>query len=163
VRAPRDRVWDSVLARDLASSAVSRALLTLRGYGSRVFSEGRGTFPERIVRFGFTRLEEDPGREVVFGIVGKFWRYDGGLRRIPDRQAFLEFAEAGFVKGAWNVRVEEGVDGDCDVSTETRVECLGPDARRKFHIYWALIRPFSAAIRIGLLRGIKRRAESGAS
>lgn len=114
------------------------------------------------MRFGFTELEEDPGRELVFGIAGKFWRYDGGLRPLADRAAFLAFAEEGCVKAAWNLRVEESGSGVFELSTETRIEYLGPAARRKFRLYWAFIGPFSGAIRISLLRGIRRRAESSA-
>ena len=91
VRATRERVWEAILARDLASSAVSKALLALRGYGGRAFAGSRGTFPEKLQRFGFTKLEEVQGRELVFGIAGKFWRHDGGLRPIPDRPAVHGF------------------------------------------------------------------------
>ncbi len=131
----------------------------MRGYGGRAFRESRGTFPEKLERFGFTRLEEDPGRELVFGIAGKFWRYDGGLRRLADRQAFLDFAEDGCVKAAWNLLVRETEGGSCELSTETRIVHFGPAARRKFRLYWSLIGPFSGAIRIGLLRGVRSRSE----
>lgn len=134
----------------------------MRGYGGRAFRESRGTFPEKLERFGFTRLEEDPGRELVFGIAGKFWRHDGGLRRLADRQAFLDFAEDGCVKAAWNLRIEE--DGSpFELSTETRIEYLGPAARRKFRAYWTLVGPFSGAIRRALIRGIRRRSEVSSS
>jgi len=154
-------VWDAVLARDLASSQVSKALLASRGYGGRAFAQNRGTFPEKLRRFGFTILEDEPGRELVLGIAGKFWRHDGGLRPIPDLPAFLEFAEEGYVKAAWNIRVEAKAGGVCELSTETRIVYFGSVARHKFRLYWTLIRPFSGAIRVGLLRGIRRRAESG--
>ncbi len=156
-------MWEAILARDLASSAASKALLALRGYGGRAFAQSKGTFPEKLQRFGFTRLEEDPGRELVFGIAGKFWRYDGGLRPIADRAAFLGFADEGCVKAAWNLRVEESGSGAFELSTETRIQYFGAAARRKFRLYWTLIRPFSGAIRIGLLRGIRRRSDGGGS
>lgn len=131
----------------------------MRGYGGKAFASNRGTFPEKLQRFGFTNLAEDPGRELVFGIAGKFWRHDGGLRRLADRQAFLDFAEEGCVKAAWNLRVEEIGGGALELSTETRIQHLGAAARRKFRLYWTLIGPFSGAIRIGLLRGIRLRSE----
>jgi hypothetical protein len=116
------------------------------------------SFPEKLERFGFTRLDEDPGRELVFGIAGRFWRYDGGLRRVPDRDAFIRFAEEGCVKVAWNLRIRE-TDGDLtELSTETRIQYFGPAARRKFRLYWTLIGPFSGAIRVSLLRAIRRRS-----
>jgi hypothetical protein len=163
IAATRERVWDSLLAQDLAASGLSRALLFLRGYGGRVAVEGHGTFPERLERFGFTRLEELPGRELVFGLAGRFWRPDGGLRRIADRAAFLAFADDGCVKAAWNLRIGDSGGGSCDLSTETRVEFFGASARRKFRIYWMLVGPFSGMLRRSLLRGVKRRAEDGAN
>ncbi len=164
IAATRERVWDSLLAQDLAASGLSRALLFLRGYGSRVVVEGYGTLPERLERFGFTRLEELPTRELVFGLAGRFWRPDGGLRRIADRAAFLNFTEDGSVKAAWNLRIGDFDGGSCDLSTETRIEFFGDSsARRKFGLYWMLVGPFSGVLRRSLLRQVKRRAEDGAN
>jgi hypothetical protein len=126
----------------------------LRGYGFG--SREGGSLPETLERFGFTRLGEEPDEELVFGIVGKFWRLDGGLRRTSPAE-FASFREPGYAKGAWNIRI----DGS-ELSTETRVLCLGEDARRKFLRYWNLIEPFSGAIRRSLLRGIRRAATSSA-
>ena len=96
----------------------------------------------------------------MFGIAGRFWRLDGDLRRLADRDAFLAFDEEGCVKGAWNLRVEPMGDGTTELSTETRVAYLGSDARRKFRVYWTLVGPFSGLIRRSLLRGVRRRAEA---
>ena len=95
----------------------------------------------------------------MFGIAGKFWRYDGGLRRLADRQAFLDFAEEGCVKAAWNLRIEDEGDGSCELSTETRIVYFGTAARRKFRLYWVFVGPFSGLIRQTLLRGIRSRGE----
>ena len=138
---------------------MSRALLALRGYGRCALQPDTG-LPERLRRFGFTTLDQDPGRELVFGIAGRFWRPDGGLRRIADRQAFLDFAEHGCVKAAWNLRIDPIDDGACELSTETRIEYFGPAARRKFRLYWTLVGPFSGVLRRSLLRGVKVRADA---
>jgi hypothetical protein len=129
----------------------------VRGYGGRARRVGGGTLMERLERFGFTTLDEVPGRELVFGIAGRFWRWNGDLRRIPDRAAFDAFAEDVCVKGAWNLRVDPDGAGTC-LSTETRVACFGEAARRKFRAYWTLIAPFSGLIRRVLLRGVARAA-----
>ncbi len=142
---------------------VTKALLFLRGYGGRAFRKSSGTFPERLVRFGFTKLDETPEREIVFGIAGQFWRPSGGLRPLADRDAFLAFAEDGCVKAAWNIRVEQASAEACLLATETRIRYFGPAARRKFRIYWTLVGPFSGVIRRTLLGGIRRRSEGRAS
>lgn len=138
---------------------MTKALLFLRGYGRRAHGVSRGTLPEKLVRFGFTKLEEVPGEEIVLGIAGKFWRHDGDLRPLADRDAFLGFAEEGCVKAAWNLRVEPSDSGASVLSTETRIACFGQDASHKFRRYWMLVGPFSGLIRRALLRGIRRRAE----
>jgi hypothetical protein len=135
-------------------------LLFLRGYGRRALGVSRGTLPEKLVRFGFTVLEEIPEEEIVLGIAGRFWRHDGDLRRIADRSVFAAFSEDGCVKAAWNLRVDRTTSETCTLSTETRIRYFGPDARRKFRLYWTLVGPFSGLIRRALLRGVRRRAET---
>ena len=152
-------MWRALLAHEFGASPVTKALLFLRGYGRRALSIGAGTLPEKIARFGFTKLEEVPDREVVFGIAGRFWRLDGDLRHLADREEFLAFAEDGCVKGAWNLRVEPS-DSGAVLSTETRIQYFGPAARRKFRLYWTVVGPFSGLIRRGLLRSVCRRAEA---
>jgi hypothetical protein len=49
--------------------------------------------------------------------------------------------------------------GLTDVITETRVRCVDDAARRRFAIYWFLIRVFSGWLRRDLLRRIARIAE----
>jgi hypothetical protein len=83
----------------------------------------------------------------------------GGRAFAGSRGTFPEKLEDGCVKAAWNIRIEEGANGTCEVSTETRIVYFGRAARHRFRLYWTFIRPFSGAIRIGLLRGIRRRAE----
>lgn len=138
---------------------MSTLLLAVRGYGPRAFRSTGGTLLERLERFGFTRLAEVPGEELVFGIAGRFWRPSGDLRRLPDAEAFGAFAEDGCVKAAWNLRIA-AVDGDgAEVSTETRIAYYGDAARRSFRCYWLLVGPFSGMLRRALLRDIARRAE----
>jgi hypothetical protein len=158
VAAAPDRVWRAVLAADLAASPIAKGLLFLRGYGRRAFRPGSGTFPERLVRFGFTKIAEDPGREIVFGLAGRFWRPAGGLQRLADAAAFQAFAMDGCVKAAWNLRVEGAGDHVTVFGTETRIQYFGAAARRKFRVYWMLVGPFSGFLRRALLRDVARRA-----
>lgn len=152
-------MWKAILAADLAASPVSKLVLALRGYGARTFQASGGTLPERLERFGFTRLREIPGHELVFGLAGRFWRPSGDLRRLADGAAFDAFAEEGCVKAAWNLRIDETDGNSCDLSTETRIVYSGVAARRKFRLYWALVGPFSGLLRRTLLSSVKRGAE----
>jgi hypothetical protein len=112
-------------------------------------------------RMGFAVLAEEPGRELVLGIAGRFWaiRERANLLRTPDEAAFRAFREPGCAKAAMNFRVEDAGDGTTRLSTETRVRCLDRGARRNFALYWMAIGPFSGLIRRVMLRGIARAAE----
>ncbi len=170
IAAPPSRVFEELRCYDFGSSLVTGVLIGLRGYGwrRRRAAEPRdASLSERLVRFGFTLLGETPGEELVFGVVGRFWRPNGGLRRISAAE-FESFVEPGFAKAAWNLRVGSGLHlphggsglhlPHCELSTETRVACFGEATRRNFLLYWRLIEPFSGAIRWSLLRGVRRAA-----
>ena len=164
IPAPTERVYRELLRYDFGDSIVTAVLMGLRGYGFRRKRTGasRGsTLPERLERFAFTLLDEKPGEELVFGLVGKFWRPDGGLRRLS-RDEFTAFREPGFAKAAWNLRLDPVPGSTCVLSTETRVRCLGKSARRKFVVYWRVVEPFSGLIRWSLLKGVRRAAISSA-
>jgi len=164
ISAPRKRVFDALSRYDFGTSRVTRLLMALRGYGRRLPRAGEGepgSLTERLVRFGFVRLAETPGEELVFGLVGRFWRHDGGLRKVAAAD-FASFCEPGFAKAAWNLVCAETADpGVTELSTETRVACYGDAARRKFLLYWRAVEPFSGLIRRSLLRGVRRAAERG--
>jgi hypothetical protein len=161
IAAPPERVYEEILRYDFDRSLVTGVLMTLRGYGfrrRRAAAEGPASFRDRLTRFGFTLLEASPDEELVFGLVGRFWRFDGGLLRLTAEE-FAAFREPGFAKAAWNLRVGSGLHlPHCELSTETRVLCLGEEARRRFLLYWRLVEPFSGAIRWSLLRGVRKNS-----
>lgn len=82
---------------------------------------------------GFRIMADDPPRELVIG-----------TRVAPQTFAVMNFR----------------IDPDGRVTTETRVFARTDAARRKFAVYWRVIRPGSGIIRRSWLEAIKRRAES---
>jgi hypothetical protein len=158
VAAPGERVVEALEAvrLDRDASFLVRALFRARG-----LSVPSGPTPkDALIAAGFSVLDEWPGREIVFGIAGKFWapREMANLVRVPDARAFEEFAVPGQAKGAMNIRVEPLGDGRTLLSTETRVWCSDRRARILFGLYWTLIRIPSGLIRVDMLRSIARRA-----
>jgi hypothetical protein len=149
VRATPERAYDAILNADLAGSGIVRLLLTLRGMGRK---------PKRTtLRFadGFKVAAEDPPREIVLGIEGPFWKPTCKPHGVAD---FATPVPPNTARGAWNFFVERIDDARVRVTTETRVLCAD-DARRKFALYWTLIRPGSGIIRRMMLRAIRREAE----
>jgi hypothetical protein len=120
-----------------------------------------GSIREALVGPGFTLLAERPGVEMVAGTTGQFWapREQAHMEAPPDLQAFRAFDRPGWAKGAIALRIEPLEDGSTRVTTETRVRCVDEAARRRFAIYWLVIRPFSGWLRRHYLRRVARMAE----
>ena len=147
VDAPPERVFDAMRAVTLAEMPVARVLMRLRGLGA----SGARPVLEEALR-SFSVLAEEPGHELVLGVVGRPWRPRGGQR--PDAD-FASFAEPGYAKMALAFRL----DGN-RLSTETRVLLTDARSWRAFRCYWLVVRPFSDLIRRVWLRAIRQRAES---
>jgi hypothetical protein len=139
-----------------------RALMALRGLGARR-ADGSRPLLEAAQEGGFAVLADEPGREVVLGVMGRFWQLrQRSIRPIGSPADFLAFAEPGFARAAMNFLIEPlGGGGECRLTTETRVHATDARARRAFRAYWTLVHPGSAFIRRMWLRALKRRAEAG--
>jgi hypothetical protein len=111
-----------------------------------------------IVESGFVVLGEEPDRELVLGIVGKFWQLSSGVHRHRARRV-CRLRHSGVRQGGLELR---------RLGARRRVQSRDRDphrvhdaeARRQFSRYWWLIGRFSALIRARMLRNIKRDAES---
>jgi len=162
VDAPVDEAYRAVKELDLARSPIVLALLFARGLPhlfTGAVKPKRRLGLDEIVESGFVVLGEDQDRELVLGIVGKFWQLSSGVHRIEPEE-FVAFDTPGFAKAAWNFVVSARPGGGSRVETETRVVSTDDDARRQFSRYWWLIGRFSALIRRVMLQNIKREAES---
>ena len=140
-----------------------RALMTVRGLGARR-ADGSRPLLETAQAGGFAVLAEEPGREIVLGVMGRFWQLrQRSIRRIGSPAEFASFAEPGFARAAMNFLIEPLDGGVCLLTTETRVRATDARARRAFRAYWTLVHPGSAFIRRMWLRALKRRAEAGSA
>jgi len=75
--------------------------------------------------------------------------------------AFASFAQRGYVKVAFNLKVDDAGDGWTTVSTETRLHALDPGSLRATAAYWRLIYPGSGMLRTMWLQAARNRAEEG--
>ncbi len=155
INAPAEMVADCVRSANFSDSFLVNLLTRLRG-----IRRSRGGI-ESLSNMGFVLLENDPSKEVIFGLVGQFWKPSGNIVRMAGREAFERFNDTGYLKATWNFAIRETGDRtSCVLETETRIRCLGPEAKRKFARYWFFVRPFSGLIRMQMLRSIRRTAES---
>jgi hypothetical protein len=133
------------------------ALMALRGIpvgASQTLGEFFSTAP-------FVALEEEPGRELVGGIVGPFWHFGRGrlpaaLPRTPEE--FRDALAGGRIAAIANFRADPLPGGGSRLWTETWGFAPVRGEARLFTAYWLLIGPFSAWIRRMFLGGARRRA-----
>jgi hypothetical protein len=156
IDAPADRIDQAFRSVSMADILAARALWRIRRLG-RPYGDSKkpfvgGELPGVV-------LEDVPQEGIVLGLTGQFWRLLGSRDRDKPRTAdeFLAFTRPDTCKAVIDFRV-----GYASLSTETRVHVADPAARRRFRLYWLVIRPFSGLIRILLLRAARRRAEAPA-
>jgi hypothetical protein len=165
VSAPLEAVWQAVLEMDFRRSPLIAVLFGLRSLpgllrGRRPPLPAPGASLQALERFGFVPLERDAPRELLLGLVGRFWRPSGDIVRL-DAAGVAAFDRPGYAIAAWNFTLRPQGEGVL-LATETRVRCTDAASRRSFLRYWRLVAPFSGIIRGAMLRGIRRAAESAA-
>jgi hypothetical protein len=154
IDAPAERIDEALRAVSIADIPVARALWWVRRlgrpYGDTTKPFVGGELPGVV-------LEDVPDQGIVLGLTGQFWRLRGSRQadRPTTAREFLAYSRPDTCKAVIDFRV-----GNASLSTETRVHVADPAARRRFHGYWLVIRPFSGLIRILLLRAARRRAEA---
>jgi hypothetical protein len=174
VRAEPAVVYAAIRETDLAASPLPRVLLGLRAMPAAAFAlvhDPRGTFAEwrkrrtrrgvrleSFERAGFHVVAERPPEELVIGLLGRFWTARGGLCAEINAETFRTGPPLGTALAGWNFSVQPVPEGGSELRTETRVWCA-PDARRRFRLYWLVVRPGSGLIRRAMLRAIRRKAE----
>jgi hypothetical protein len=153
IRCRPEDVLAAVLDCDLGRSALVRALFRLRGLPT-----GRITL-ETMEKVGFRVLGKQLNREVVIGLIGRFWTLSGGIHPFAPEQ-FVSTDRPDLVKAAINFRVQAHSRAFTRLTTETRVWCPTAGSRRRFRLYWFLIRPFSGLVRIEWLRLVQQQVET---
>ncbi|HEY8152162.1 MAG TPA: hypothetical protein VIK51_24875, partial [Vicinamibacteria bacterium] len=83
-----------------------RALMTVRGLGARR-ADGSRPLLETAQEGGFAVLADEPGREVVLGVIGRFWQLrQRSIQPIHSPADFSSFAEPGFARAAMSFLIE---------------------------------------------------------
>jgi hypothetical protein len=147
-------LWEAI--HDLRASELTamRLLMGVRTLGRRAGKEDL-TVLEGFRQMGFRKVAEEPEQELVVAGIGRFWTPSGGLQKVTGKEQFLRFQEPGYAKVAFNFRLVDG-----EISTETRILATDTRARRRFGLYWLLIRPGSGLIRREWLRALDRHAQA---
>ena len=131
-----------------SEARASRLLFRLRGL--RVPSYDLAGLDQ----LGLREVAADDGELLLGGVVGTRAQLLAG-----EIAQLLASEQPRLAVLAWNFRVVPLGNGDCELSTETRVRCERPWVPAVFLPYWALIRPFGGWIRRELLRLLRAQAE----
>lgn len=162
VMARPETVFDCIRRLDLNHSPLIRAFVAVRALPSilqfKAIRRKRLNLSQ-LLSDGFVFLGEEPNRELLLGIVGKFWLPSGKIVKVTP-QNFADFGEAGYAKAALNFSIAPQKNEWSLLGTETRIQCTDDDARKNFGRYWFVVKPFSDLIRREALRSIKRCAEA---
>jgi hypothetical protein len=114
--------------------------------------------PSPFARANFTPLARNGDREIVGGVIGKFWRSDFGLLAINGPSEFLASNPPKTAKLVLGF-LAEPVGENTLLTTETRVYCPDRYSRLMFTPYWLAIRPVSGLLRRRALASIRAIAE----
>jgi hypothetical protein len=147
-------LWGAVHGLRADELTAMRILMGIRTLGRRAGNADQ-TVLEGFKRMGFQEVAQEPERELVVVGIGQFWKPSGGLRKVASKEEFLRFQDPGYAKVAFNFRIQNG-----ELSTETRIAGTDAQARRRFGLYWLLVRPGSGLIRREWLRALDRRASA---
>jgi len=98
-------------------------------------------------------LAEEPGRELVFGAVGRFWTPSIEWRRI-EAGSFATFAEPGWARIAASFTVLPFGAERSIVAYEARTAATDAASRAGFLRYWRLVSPFVGVVMRATLRQI---------
>ncbi len=162
VSATPERAWPAARGFDAARIPFVRALFEMRIVPERIAALARGrpqpsvssvgvASVERSAEPGFQVLGEDPGKEIVVGAIGRFWQPKIEWKAVAP-EAFRDFAEPGWGRVAWCVRVDPRESGGSFITFEVRVGATDAVSFERFRPYWALIGRFSRAIRRSVLQ-----------
>jgi hypothetical protein len=117
--------------------------------------------PSPFTLANFIPLARDGDREIVAGLIGKFWRPDFGLFVVNGPSEFLACNPPKTAKLAIGF-VAEQVGELTLLTTETRIYCPDRYSLIMFFPYWLIIRPVSGLLRRRALGTIRRIADSRA-
>jgi hypothetical protein len=142
-------------------------LMTARSVPSRLHGD-RAAAPQTLMLVrdpgalpGWLLLGEVPGREVVFGAVGTFWKSRIAWHELPADE-FAAFTEPGWGKIACHLLVRPDGPGRSILTYECRTATTDAVSQAQMGRYWWLIRPFVGYMLRAVLRTIRGNVDGPA-
>jgi len=140
INAPLEKVYALVDTLNFEKSRIIYWLFKLRG-----IPVPEGLTLRGLEEINFVKLEAIPNKEMIIGLIGKFWTPTDRLKKFKPEE-FINFDNSDFAKATWSFELTEVNDFKTRLSTETRISCPTPEIRKRFKTYWTVIQPFSSWI-----------------
>lgn len=155
--APPARIMAGIRAYRAGHDPLVRTAIAMRELPARLLGHRAGRMLDLD---DFSVVGQEGGTDIVFGLMGAFWRPDYGLVPIASPQAFTSGQRTDLCRLAMGFHIITDAHGSgAMVVTQTRVDCPTAALRRRFAPYWYAIRPVSGLIRQRMLRRIRTMAE----
>lgn len=148
VNASANDVYDRMLSCDVSRSFLVKSLFRLRGMPKHLYTINH------LTNMGFIKLDEQPGKEIVFGIITTSPTFNCCQSNVTPA-SFLQNRDASIIKAVINFHLQKENNSTHIISTETRVLCGSNEMRKKFRLYWFFVKPFSKLIRRSMLKEMK--------
>ena len=173
---PRE-TYQAVLDTDLMDNRLTHLMVAARDVPNRLRrqktpTEGTQPAPQADERptfrlrdaagkgSGWVVLRDEPGVELLAGLVGQFWHRDYGIVEMQPED-FPSFDRPGYAKTVAGFALHPHGEGRTLLTYESRTVTTDAAARRRFAAYWLVLRPFVRLMLRGALVSMKRHAEHG--
>lgn len=143
-------LFTKVIACDLGNNFIIRLLFRLRGMSTRFHSI------QDLERMGFTMLDQEPGKEVIFGMITHSAMFNS-CHEMVSPLAFIAYSDPSSIKAVINLHIETMAGTGHVITTETRILCNSSKMKSRFKLYWFFVKPFSRLSRKLMLREIKKQ------
>jgi len=143
-------IYEKMLHCDVSKSFLTRLLFRLRGIPKHLYTI------EHLTKMGFVKLDEESGREIIYGIVTNSPIFTSCQSNLS-AASFIQNTNADIIKAVINFHIQEINSLTHIISTETRVWCGSKTMRSKFRVYWFFVKPFSQLIRRSMLTQMKQQ------
>lgn len=160
IQAPPERVWAALEATRWDELTATRPLMAVRTLGRvRRIARESGT----LLRSGPVPLVyADPPHYAAGAALGQPWRLSPPPGpEVKSLEDLRSCAAPGWLKYGMDFTLHPLPGHRTRLATSTLCEATDAEARRRFTLYWRLIRPFSGLIRRDMLRAVARRAHQG--
>lgn len=153
IAASPTEVWQALTTLRLDQLTLTRPLVALRHVGTQTALPTTPLFTDGPVPM----IEVVSPTYAIGGTIGRPWQRRPARRDVASMQEFTGFDEPCWTKYLTDFHLEP-LEGGIQLTTETRGYSTDDWARRRFALYWALIRPASGLVRRDLLTTVSRLA-----